>query len=88
MLQETNFKIITCEEQTFSYTMTNEDEVRKLYWPLISSRPGMQYIPDILIGTFFDNFIKRIMEKLQKDEHGSFKDIIHTTVVHARKIKK
>lgn len=88
MLHETNFEIIVCEEQDFPYTMANKDDVRKLYWPLISSRPMAKQMSKELLDKFFNEFIDRIIEKLQTDEDGFIKDTLYTTVIHARKIKK
>jgi ubiquinone/menaquinone biosynthesis C-methylase UbiE len=88
MLQETDFEIIKCKEQTSEYTFANMDALKKLYWPLVSSRPGMQFVPNVLIESLFNNFITRIAEKLKKNEDGSFTETLYTTIIHARKIQK
>ncbi len=88
MLKETNFEIIKSEEQIFNYTIENRDALKDLHWPIIASRPIVKYIPNVFIQPFFENFIDRLMAKLQKNENGSFNEILYTTIVHARKVKK
>jgi ubiquinone/menaquinone biosynthesis C-methylase UbiE len=88
MLEETNFDIITCEEQTFKYTLADKEDLKKFQWPILSSRPIVKYIPETLIEPLFETFIDRMIEKLQKNEDGSFTETMHTTIIHARKIKK
>jgi len=86
MLCETGFEIIKSEEQSFDCIM-DEDELRKLQWPIVSSRPIVKYIPDIFVQSLFENFMNRYIEKLPKTNNGKFLEKIFTTIIHARKIK-
>ncbi|HLW72597.1 MAG TPA: class I SAM-dependent methyltransferase [Candidatus Babeliales bacterium] len=88
MIKDAGFNILKCEEQSFSYTIANRDELKKVHWPIISTRPIVKYIPDIRIQPFFENFIDRVIEKLQKNKDGSFDGILRATIVHARKTQK
>jgi trans-aconitate methyltransferase len=87
MLKETNFEIINIEEQSFEYTMT-EDEHRKLQWPIFSSRPIVKNIPEELISQLFEDFMNRYMKHYKKIDDEKFLGKIITTIVHAYKIKK
>jgi ubiquinone/menaquinone biosynthesis C-methylase UbiE len=84
MLKETNFEIINIEEQSYEYTMT-ENEHRKLQWPIFSSRPIFKNIPTELVAELFEGFMNRYMQKYQKINNEIFLGQITTTIVHARK---
>ena len=52
MLRETGFEIIKVEEQSFDHEII-EDDLIKLQWPVISSRPISQISPPICNATSF-----------------------------------
>jgi ubiquinone/menaquinone biosynthesis C-methylase UbiE len=87
MLQETGFEIIKLEEQCFNREIT-EDDLIKLQWPVISSRPVVQFLPDFLIQPLFKDFISRYLSKLQRTDTGKFLDKYSAAIIHARKVKK
>lgn len=88
MLCETGFKILKREEQFFNYSIKNRNELKQLHWPIISSRPIIQYIPTNLVQPVFENYIDLLVAKMPKDSDGQLLCKFSTTIVHARKIKK
>jgi ubiquinone/menaquinone biosynthesis C-methylase UbiE len=88
MLDETNFEIITCEAQPFSFTFKDREALEKTTWPILSSRPIVKLIPGMFIEPLFKKFIDRMIEKLTKNEDGSFTDTSYKTIIHARKKQK
>jgi len=86
MLENAGFEIIKNEEQTYESKMTKE-EIKNLQLPIFSSRPCFQDITEELKEIIFNLFIDQYIEGLEKSENNTFKEIHHTTVLHARKIK-
>ena len=86
MLNETGFEIITCESQSFNWT-ANKEEVRKWLYPIITSTPAIQYIPETFVEPLFENFFHRCLDKLIKNDNGSYTWEYITEIVYARKIK-
>jgi trans-aconitate methyltransferase len=87
MLQETDFEIIKSEE-AFYLSIMSEDELTKLQWPIFSSRPFIQPLPDDIKKQLFQEFITHCISKTEKIDHNQFFEKHYTTIIHARKIQK
>jgi len=87
MLKNTGFTILKMEQQSFECEMT-EEEIRNTEWPIISSRPIMQWIPTILIDYFFKKYIEHYLALTQKQSNGKYLEKLTTTIIHARKTDK
>lgn len=87
LLKETGFEILKYEEQSFFSIMTKEEIIEKER-PLMFDKPITQYIPDIIMEPFFNDYIKHYLSKLIQVTEEQYLEETTTTIVHARKIKK
>ena len=87
ILTETGFEILKYEEQSLWSVMT-KDEIIVKEQPLMFDKPIMQYVPNVIIKSFFDDYITQYLSQLIEANEGQYLEETTTTIVHARKIKK